>query len=144
MGSRKSQNPRPPGTFQTPDLVRAAEPEEPDQDVGGGAPGARLADELEVLARVPDEGDPTGDQGRGLDEREEPLALLDEPLHDRVQLNDEPLRVQDGCHDQVDEANGHEQGDGSRGEQRLHVEPDCQEPCRSVATSLSRGRNRPR
>lgn len=88
-------------------LSRAEEPQAPDTDVSGGAPSASLAHEVFILLRVPDENAPSGNQGSALNQREEQLAPLDESLHDRVQLDDQPLSVEDGCQHQVDEAYGH-------------------------------------
>ncbi len=71
--------------------------------------------------RVTRQENPTNDQGGTLDDGEQPLALLNEELHQGIDLDDKPLGVQDRGHHEIYESDHEEQNQRLSWEKRLHT-----------------------
>lgn len=84
------------------------EPDNPDDHINHAADDRRFPNEGQIDLRIRRHYKPRRHEGQGLNEAEEPFALLDQRSHQRVELHDLSSRVQPSGQNQVDKPNRHQ------------------------------------
>ena len=101
--------------------MRADEPDRPDDHVEHAPAHAHVADKDPIDLCVLGHEEPSNDESGRFNERKEPLAMLDERPHERIELDDLALRVEPSCREEVQKADRHQQQDPAGWGDRFHI-----------------------